>query len=145
MIEVKFQKVHPEAILPKYQTEGSSGFDLSCVESILFLAGETKVVPIGWKVEIPSGYEMQIRPRSGFSLKTPFRVANTPGTIDSDYRGEIGILLQNNSGYTTLINKGDRIAQGVVVPVLQVGLVEVDDLSTTQRGEGGFGSTGVKS
>lgn len=142
---VKVKRLHPDAVIPKYATPGAAGFDLVAVEDVFIVPRETKLVPTGIAVEIPWGYEMQIRPRSGFSLKTPLRIANAPGTIDSDFRGEVKIIVTNtseNKGF--YIKKGDRIAQGVIAPVMRAVFEEVDELSETDRGLGGFGSTGVR-
>ena len=142
---VKVKRLHPDAVIPKYATPGAAGFDLVAVEDVFIAPRETKLVPTGIAVEIPWGYEMQIRPRSGFSLKTPLRIANAPGTVDSDFRGEVKIIATNtseNKGF--YIKKGDRIAQGVIAPVMRAIFEEVDELSETDRGLGGFGSTGVR-
>lgn len=106
--------------------------------------GETKVISVGFKMELPLGYEMQIRPRSGNSLKTKLRVANSPGTIDSGYRGDVGVILENVGDKPIIIFHGDRIAQGVVQEVPKVTLTKVKEVSETERGTGGFGSTGVR-
>lgn len=130
--------------LPVYMTPGSAGFDLQSAEGVLLSPGERKVVRTGVAIQIPEGYEMQIRPRSGLAAKHGITVVNAPGTIDSDYRGEIMVILLNtdqNLAFT--INPGDRIAQAVVAPVVQAELRFVEDLTATERGEGGFGSTGV--
>lgn len=140
---VKFKKINPDAVLPFYTTEGSAGFDLSSVENVVVGPKETKVVKTGLVCELPSGYELQIRPRSGLSLKTPLRIANTPGTVDSDYRGEIGIIVWNTGDDPYEIVKGIRIAQGVVCKVEQLPIEEVDTVSETARSSGGFGSTGI--
>lgn len=143
---VKVKRLRADAVIPEYATPGAAGFDLAAVEDVVIAPGETKLVPTGIAVEIPWGYEMQIRPRSGFSLKTPLRIANAPGTIDSDFRGEVKIIVTNtseNKGF--YIKKGDRIAQGVIAPVMRAVFEEADDFSETDRGDGGFGSTGVRS
>lgn len=145
LLEVK--KLHSDAVIPSYQTEGASGFDLHALEDIYVEFGKTVLVKTGLSFEIPRGFEMQIRPRSGFSKKTKLRVSNSPATIDSDYRGDVGILIDNigtelDGGY--LIKKGDRIAQGVICPVERVFFLEVEDLSDTERGDGGFGHTGIE-
>jgi len=120
--------------LPFYATPNSSGFDLAASTIIIVCPGERLVVPTGLKLEIPNGYELQIRPRSGLSLKSPLIIANSPGTIDADYRGEIGVIIwntDNNKNY--VINKGDRIAQGVLSKVERAKFVVVDELSRTDR------------
>lgn len=143
-IPLKFKKIHPDAIIPAYQTEGAAGFDLHAVENVVVQSGRTVIVPTGLAVEIPPGYELQVRPRSGMSLKTGFMVKNSPGTIDSDYRGEIGVILWNNGEhFGHYINKGDRIAQAVLKRVERAAIEVVEELGVTARGAGGFGSTGV--
>lgn len=141
-VNIKIKKLHPDAVIPQYQTEGSAGFDFHTVEEVVIPEYGTKLVRTGLAFEIPKGYEIQIRPRSGLSLKTSIRIANSPGTIDSDYRGEIGIIVDNIANHTTVIKKGERIAQGVLNQISQADFTEVDELDTTKRGEGGFGSTG---
>src|SRR5690606_22343744 len=144
-IRVRVKKVHPNAVIPQYQTKGAAGFDLVAVEDVTLGPGETTTIPTGLAFEIPEGYEMQIRPRSGLTLKTPLRIANAPGTIDSDFRGEVKIIVTNtseNKGF--YIKRGDRIAQGVIATVMGAVFEEADDLSETDRGSGGFGSTGVR-
>ena len=132
--------------LPSYQTAEAAGADLhACLgvgEKMSIAPGERVLVPTGLSFEIPPGFEVQIRPRSGLSLKTGLMVVNAPGTIDSDYRGEIKILLGNWGQKVETIEHGDRVAQMVIAPVLQARFVQVQDLNTTQRGDGGFGSTG---
>lgn len=145
-MKVRIQKLHPDAITPKYASRGSSGFDLHALENSSVAPGETKLIRTGVTFEIPEGFELQVRPRSGLSLKTPLRLSNSPGTVDADYRGEVQILAWNTAaqgGPAFEIKKGDKIAQGVICPVLQVQFEEVRTLSETERGAGGFGSTGV--
>lgn len=148
-IQLKIKKTHIDAVIPKYATAGSAGFDLVAVEDVEILSGCTALVNIGLSFEIPEGYEMQIRPRSGVSLKTRLRVANSPGTIDSDFRGTVMVIIDNttvneeNPFSSVIINKGDRIAQGVICPVMQAEFLE-SDLTRTNRDQGGFGSTGIK-
>jgi dUTP pyrophosphatase len=139
-LEINIKKLVKEAIIPKYQTKGSAGFDFHSVEDITILAGQIMLIKTGISVEIPESYEMQIRPRSGLALKHGISVWNSPGTIDSDYRGEIGIILVN-AGKNFSIRKGDRIAQGVINKVEICQFIIAEDLSETVRGEGGFGST----
>lgn len=137
--------------LPSYATLGSVGIDLSaaCAEPIILWPGQRVLVPTGFSVEIPPGFELQIRPRSGLAAKHGITVLNSPGTIDSDYRGEIKVLLFNAADPAVegsaefWIERGMRIAQAVVCPVVRVELEEVDELPSTERGEGGFGSTGA--
>lgn len=145
MIEVKISKLNAKALIPKYMTVGASGLDVcACLETPLPLGSlERTAVPTGLSVEIPQGYEIQVRPRSGLSFKQGLTVVNAPGTIDSDYRGEVKILLVNLSKETVTINSGDRIAQLVLQKVERIDWVETSTLSETRRGAGGFGSTGI--
>lgn len=132
--------------LPTYATAFSSGMDLraNLLDTIVLAAGERKLIPTGLYIELPQGYEAQVRPRSGLALKQGITCLNSPGTIDADYRGEIGVLLINLSGQEQVIQHGDRIAQLVIQPVVQCTWETVTELSDTQRGGGGFGHTGVK-
>jgi dUTP pyrophosphatase len=137
---------HGEGLpLPAYQTPGSAGLDLpAAVEAPLEIApGERALVPTGFQLAIPAGYEGQVRPRSGLALKRGLTVANAPGTIDSDYRGELAVILINLGPAPVTIERGDRIAQLVIAPCTQVAPREVDALPETDRGAGGFGHTGV--
>ena len=133
------------AVIPEYKTVGAAGADLyALVDSPITLApGKTAMVPTGLFFEIPEGYEIQVRPRSGLAAKNGVTVLNTPGTIDSDYRGEIKIILINLGDKDFAINSGDRVAQMVIAPLIQASFSIVDELSDTTRGSGGFGSTGV--
>ncbi len=133
-----------DVALPHYATEGSAGMDVrATVETeILIRAGEVKLVPTNLKVEIPVGYEIQVRPRSGLALKNGIGLLNSPGTIDSDYRGEVGIIMSNFSKTDFVVKRGDRIAQLVLTQYTVADIIEVDALSDSQRGEGGFGHTG---
>ena len=144
MVKVLIKKLNPEAKLPNYKTKGSSGMDLmACIEkSIKILPGKSSLVPTGLSIAIPDDTEVQIRPRSGLAAKSSISVLNTPGTIDSDYRGEIKIILFNHGDSVFIVNNNDRIAQMVLVPILKVEFEEVKDLPNTIRGSGGFGSTG---
>lgn len=143
---VKIKKLHPDAIVPTYGTEGAAGFDFYALEDVMIRPSEIKLIKTGIAMEIPLGYEVQVRPRSGMSLKTYFRVANAPGTIDCDYRGECNIIGENIDcrvyGRKISIKKGDRIAQGVLKRAPQAEFQVVEELSDTKRGQGGFGSTG---
>lgn len=132
------------AVLPKYETEGAAGMDLRSIEAVSLGPLERRLVRTGLRIALPQGYEAQIRPRSGLALKRGISMVNTPGTIDSDYRGEVGVILINLSQETVELEAGERIAQMVIAPVAQAELVLVDDLDQTQRGVGGFGSTGIK-
>lgn len=140
-IIVKVQKINNDAILPKYAHPTDAGADIFAVEEITIEPHKTEIVKTGIKVAIPGGYEIQIRPRSGLSLKTPLRIPNAPGTIDSDYRGEIGIIMENIGDESYTIKKGDKIAQMIISPVPMIIWEETDTLEETSRGEGGYGST----
>ncbi len=142
MFEVKFKKLDPSAVIPQYQTEGSAGFDLHSVETVMIPSGSQMLVKIGLAVEIPEGTELQLRPRSGLALKKMISITNSPGTLDSDYRGPIGIILINHGANSFFVTKGDRIAQAVLCPVIKAEIIEVEELSETNRGVGGYGSTG---
>jgi dUTP pyrophosphatase len=131
--------------LPQYMTEGSSGMDLfaSLFQEVTLVPGERKLIPAGISVAIPEGFEGQIRPRSGLAIQKGIGIVNGPGTIDADYRGEVGVLLINFGKEPFAIRNGDRIAQMVISPVTRVTLEEVDDLPPTRRQGGGFGHTGI--
>ena len=142
-MKIRIKKLHEDAIIPKYQTNGASGFDLHALEDVTIDAGQTKLVKTGLAFDVGPGYELQVRPRSGLSLKTPLRVANAPGTVDADFRGEVCVIITNTSANSyEEISKGARIAQGVICPVMQADIEVVDYLDETDRGEGAFGSTG---
>lgn len=143
-INVK-QLPHAEGLaLPAYQSAGAAGMDVmaALAESVYLAPGARAAIPTGLSISVPAGYEAQIRPRSGLAFRHGLTVVNAPGTIDSDYRGEIKILLINLGAETIEISHGMRIAQMVIAPVVQASLQEVDSLSDTDRGAGGFGSTG---
>ena len=144
MVKVLVKKLHPKVQLPTYKTEGSSGMDLMAFveNSIKISPNSSALVPTGISVAIPSDFEIQIRPRSGLAAKSNISVLNTPGTIDSDYRGEIKVILFNHGSKEFIVNNKDRIAQMILMPVLKIDFEEVDDLAETIRGSGGFGSTG---
>jgi dUTP pyrophosphatase len=131
------------AVTPSYATGGAAGMDLRIIEDVELQPGERKLARTGLRMAIPPGYEGQVRPRSGLALKHGISMVNTPGTIDSDYRGEVGIILINLGQSVVKLGKGERVAQMVVCPVTQAQIVEVDSLEETERGEGGFGSTGT--
>ena len=142
-MELKYKKLHEKAIAPSYATEGSAGFDLHSIQSNIINPGAFVMVQTGLSLEIPEGYELQIRPRSGLAAKYGITVLNSPGTIDSDYRGEIKVLLINLGTSKYILQPYDRIAQGVLAKLPdQAHFVESDSLSETKRGTGGFGSTG---
>jgi dUTP pyrophosphatase len=134
---------HGEGLaLPAYATSGAAGMDVLAAEDCVIASGQRHAVATGLAVAIPQGYEIQVRPRSGLALKHGITVPNTPGTIDSDYRGELKVILINHGAGDFAIQRGDRIAQLVLAPVTQAAWEEVDELDTTTRGAGGFGSTG---
>ena len=140
-MEIKVKKLSNEVNLPKYQTEGSVGFDLESRDKVLLKSGCSTLISTGLAFELPLGYELQIRPRSGLALKHAITVLNTPGTIDSDYRGELKVILINHGQDDFQIEIGDRIAQAVVNKVAIAELIEVQELSKTDRADRGFGST----
>jgi dUTP pyrophosphatase len=147
-MEVKVKRLpHGEGLpLPVYQSAGAAGLDLVAAlaadASAVLQPGDRSLIPTGLIVEIPHGFEGQVRPRSGLALKQGVTVLNTPGTIDSDYRGELGVILVNLGDRPVAIARGDRVAQLVFAPIVQARLIEASDLSETARGENGFGSTG---
>ena len=144
MIKVLVKKLNPKAELPKYKTEGSSGMDLMALieNPITIKPQNSALIPTGLSIAIPEDTEVQIRPRSGLAAKSSISVLNTPGTIDSDYRGEIKIILFNHGKEEFTVNNDDRIAQMILMPVLKAEFEEVEELPKTIRGSGGFGSTG---
>ena len=134
---------HGEGLsLPAYATSGAAGMDVVSAEEVTLAPGARHAVATGLALAIPAGFEIQVRPRSGLALKHGITVPNTPGTIDSDYRGELKVILINHGAEPFAIQRGDRIAQLVLAPVVQAGWLEVSELDETARGEGGFGSTG---
>jgi dUTP pyrophosphatase len=139
---VNIKRLHPDAVIPQYKTEGASGADLVSVQNIVIHAGDVEVVDVGFSIELPRGYEMQIRPRSGLAAKHAVTVLNAPGTIDSDYRGPIKVILINHSNKGYSVNVGDRIAQMVLQKTHEAFFVDKYMLESTERGEGGLGSTG---
>ena len=144
MVKVLLKRLNPKTQIPKYKTDGSSGLDLMALvgNPIKIKSQESALIPTGISVAIPQDTEIQIRPRSGLAAKSNVSVLNTPGTIDSDYRGEIKIILFNHGKEEFIVNNNDRIAQMVLMPILKIEFEEVDDLPKTIRGSGGFGSTG---
>lgn len=144
-MEIKVLKLHSDVSLPEYCTELSSGADIRAYtsEPVLIKPYQSALVPTGLSFEIPEGYEMQLRPRSGLALKKGLTLLNTPGTIDADYRGEVKVILFNASGEDVIIENGERIAQAVISPVIKAEWKCTDVLSSTNRSSGGFGSTGV--
>ena len=144
MVKVLIKKLNPSVQLPSYKTNGASGMDLMAFieKPIILEPGKSCLVPTGLSVAFPEEYEIQIRPRSGLAAKKNISVLNTPGTIDSDYRGELKIILFNHSSEIFIINNNDRVAQMVLTPIIKMELEETDELPVSIRGKGGFGSTG---
>jgi dUTP pyrophosphatase len=147
-ILIKFKRLDDSADLPlpRYESKGSSGMDIrACVkEPVILQPGQIKMIPTGLAVSIPFGYEAQMRPRSGLALKHGIGLVNSPGTIDSDYRGEIGIIMINWGESLFTIRRGDRIAQMIISKVCRADIVEAETLDNSLRGEGGFGHSGVR-
>ena len=146
MIKILIKRLSKSISLPKYETDGSSGMDLAAniEQDIEIKPGKTAIIPTGLAISIPKDFEVQIRPRSGLAAKNQVSVLNTPGTIDADYRGELKVILINLSDKIFKIEKGLRIAQMVLCPVIKAVLKEVNELEETDRGSGGLGSTGIK-
>tara|TARA_B100001063_G_scaffold49690_1_gene43682 strand:+ start:708 stop:1148 length:441 start_codon:yes stop_codon:yes gene_type:complete len=146
MTEILIKRLTREALLPKYETDGSSGLDLAaCIDNnIEIKPGKSEIIPTGLAIALPKNFEVQIRPRSGLASKNQISVLNAPGTIDADYRGELKVILINLGDKSFIVEKGLRIAQMVLCPVVKAKLKEVNSLENTKRGLGGFGSTGVK-
>jgi len=144
MVKILIKKLNPSVQMPSYKTNGASGMDLMAFidEPIELKPGKSCLVPTGLSVAFSKEYEIQIRPRSGLAAKNNITVLNTPGTIDSDYRGEIKIILFNHGKENFIINNNDRIAQMVLTPIVKIEIEEINELPETIRGEGGFGSTG---
>ena len=141
-MQLKIKKLNPSAILPSYAREGDAGLDLFSIRKLVIEPGTSALVPTGIAIQLPSGTEAQVRPRSGLALKHAITVLNTPGTVDEGYRGEVGVILVNHGTSAFTVEVGMKIAQMVVSPRIQVAVVEVEELSDTARGAGGFGSTG---
>ena len=144
MVRVLIKKLDPRVTLPSYKTSGASGMDLMAFvkEKIVIKPQTSVLIPTGLSVAFSEDYEIQIRPRSGLAAKNNISVLNTPGTIDSDYRGELKIIIFNHSNHDFVVNNNDRVAQMVLTPVAKMELEEANELPKTLRGEGGFGSTG---
>jgi dUTP pyrophosphatase len=144
-IEIRLKRLpHGEGLpLPAYESDGAAGMDVRAAKDLVIAAGQRALVPTGFAIAIPHGFEVQVRPRSGLALKKGISVPNSPGTIDSDYRGELGVILINHGAEDFTIAHGDRIAQIVAAPVQRAEMIEVDELDKTERGDGGFGSTGI--
>tara|TARA_B100000401_G_C52459876_1_gene556039 strand:+ start:108 stop:548 length:441 start_codon:yes stop_codon:yes gene_type:complete len=146
MVKVLIKRLDPKVTIPEYKTSGSSGMDLKAFldNKVEIKPYKSALIPTGLSIAIPNDYEVQIRPRSGLAAKSNISVLNTPGTIDSDYRGELKIILFNHGNSNFTVSNEDRIAQMVLVPILKMKFEEVDNLPETVRGKGGFGSTGKK-
>ncbi len=144
MVKVLIKRLSPEVELPSYKTQGASGVDLMAyIRSTIIIKPKTScLIPTGLSVAFSEDYEIQIRPRSGLAAKNNISVLNTPGTIDSDYRGEIKVIIYNHGNEDFIVNKNDRIAQMILTPVLKIEFEEAEELPETVRGDGGFGSTG---
>lgn len=140
--DVRIKKLHPDAIIPEYKRHGDAGFDLHTVEEVAIPPGEARILPTGLAVAIPEGYEIQIRLRSGVSLKKPLILPNAPATVDSGYRGELGIIVRNLGTETCIVPKGERLAQGILARVFTARFCEAENLPPSERGEAGYGSTG---
>ena len=140
---LRFKRIHPDAVLPAYAHPSDAGMDIRSVADLVVPARGRARVPTGLVVLLPPGYEAQVRPRSGLALKHGVTVLNTPGTIDAGYRGEIGVILFNSADADFEVRKGDRVAQLVIAPVTQPVIEEADSIDETDRGAGGFGSTGA--
>ena len=144
MVKILIKRINSKVKLPKYKTDGSSGMDLMAFldKPIVIIPKRSCMIPTGLSIAIPDNTEVQIRPRSGLAAKNNISVLNTPGTIDSDYRGELKVILYNHGIKDFIVNNEDRIAQMVLVPIIKATFEEVESLPSTIRGEGGFGSTG---
>lgn len=141
---IKFRRINPDAVLPAYAHDGDAGMDVRSVADIVVPARGRALVPTGLVMMLPLGYEAQVRPRSGLALKSGITVLNTPGTIDAGYRGEVGVILFNTGDGDFRVAKGDKIAQLVIAPVTRAEVSETFEVDETERGAGGFGSTGVR-
>ena len=141
-MKLSFKRIHPDAVLPSYAHPGDAGMDVRSVEDIVIPAGGRVLVHTGLVAVIPEGYELQVRSRSGLALKSGVAVLNSPGTVDAGYRGEIGVILANFGDGGFVVKKGDRVAQLVAAPVTVAEIFETDSVDATDRGAGGFGSTG---
>ena len=143
-IEIQIKKLHPQAVIPQYMTAHAAGMDLCAAldDDVVIRPGERLLVPTGIAMAIPDGYEGQVRPRSGLAIRQGITMLNSPGTIDADYRGEIGVIVINHGHEDVTFKHGDRIAQLVIAPVVRANLSVVEALCETERGDGGFGHTG---
>ena len=143
MYTLKVKKLNEEAIIPNFAHKGDAGMDLYSIEEVVVPKSETRLIKTGISIELPKMTEAQVRPRSGLALKHSITVLNSPGTIDEGYRGEIGVILINHGKEDFVVRKHMKIAQMVIKPIYEISIEEVNDLSDTDRGEGGFGSTGI--
>jgi dUTP pyrophosphatase len=143
MAKIRIKKIRDCAVTPHYEHDGDAGMDLYAAEDCILGPGERRLIPTGFQVEVPAGYEMQIRPKSGLALEQGITVLNTPGTVDAGYRGEVGVILFNASDTDFEVRTGEKVAQAVIARVETAEIEEVGELSETGRGEGGFGSTGL--
>ena len=141
-MKLSFKRIHPDAVLPSYAHPGDAGMDVRSVEDLVIPAGGRVLVHPGLVAVLPEGYELQVRSRSGLALKSGVAVLNSPGTVDAGYRGEIGVILANFGDGGFVVKKGDRVAQLVAAPVTVAEIFETDSVDATDRGAGGFGSTG---
>ncbi|MBR9705986.1 dUTP diphosphatase [Candidatus Pacearchaeota archaeon] len=144
VIPIKIKKLHPDAIIPHYVHDGDAGMDVYSVKDMIIKPGERILVPTGISFEIPKGFEIQVRPKSGLALKYGLTLPNSPGTLDSGYRGELGVIMLNTSNAYYDVRKGEKIAQIILTSYEEAQIEEVTDLSETSRGAGGFGSTGLQ-
>ncbi|WP_343101041.1 dUTP diphosphatase [Romboutsia sp. MSSM.1001216sp_RTP31141st1_G3_RTP31141_220114] len=142
MYTLKIKKLHDDAIIPNFAHKGDAGMDLYSIEEVVIPASESRLIKTGISIALPKNTEAQVRPRSGLAFKHSVTVLNTPGTIDEGYRGEIGVILINHGKEDFTVNKNMKIAQMVVKPIYDINILEVNDLDDTERGNGGFGSTG---
>ena len=143
-MKIKIQKINNDAVIPHYVHRGDAGMDLYSVEEVILAAGERKLIGTGLKFEIPMGFELQVRPKSGLAANFGVTVLNTPGTVDSGYRGEVKVILYNSSKNDYQVKRGEKIAQAVIAKYEEAEIEEATELGETSRGDGGFGSTGLK-
>lgn len=143
-MQVQMTRIHPDAILPHYVHPGDSGMDVYSVEDLTIAPGDTAFVHTGLQIAVPEGYEAQMRPKSGLALKHSVTLLNSPGTVDSGYRGELCVIVINHGREPFHVKKHTKIAQMVICPVVRAEIIEVERLDDTTRGAGGFGSTGLK-
>jgi dUTP pyrophosphatase len=142
-MKLEVKRLRPGAVLPVYMSDGAAGLDLAAAEPVVLVPGGRALVPTGLAIAVPPGFEAQVRPRSGLAARHGVTCLNSPGTVDPDYRGEVQVLLVNHGAEPFAIERGMRIAQMVIAPVARATVVEVEELPATERGAGGFGSTGA--